>query len=504
MVDTLGSPPRTAREKLDRLRSVPGRRRTEGLSLEVVARWIERSADLRLALDRAWDRYREVAPGLGDLLAADEDEQVERVQAGIVNFYGSALRNPYVALAAAGPWVVTLKGAVIHDSGGYGMLGQGHTPPHVLEALARPQAMANVMTPSVSQMRLVEALRREIGHRRPEGCPFAGFLFMNSGSESVTVGARLSDVNARRMTDPGGRHAGKPIVRLSLAGSFHGRTQRAALFSDSSRPAYVRLLATFRDATPLRTVPPNDVAALERAFVEADREGVFVEAFFLEPVMGEGNPGLALARPFYDAARALTSAHGSLLLVDSIQAGLRAHGVLSIVDYPGFETCAPPDLETYSKALNAGQYPLSVLAMTGPTAALFQPGLYGNTMTASPRAMDVGTAVLESMTPALRENVRQRGRELLAMLEGLAAESAGAITHVVGTGLLASCHLEPARHRAYGRGSVEEYLRTRGFGVIHGGANALRFTPHFAVTTEELALIVDSVRDALAHGPRLA
>ena len=62
--------------------------------------------------------------------------------------------------------------------------------------------------------------------------------------------------------------------------------------------------------------------------------------------MGEGDPGRAVPRAFYDAARRLTREHGTLLLVDSIQAGLRAHAVLSIVDYPGFEGIDPPDMET--------------------------------------------------------------------------------------------------------------------------------------------------------------
>ena len=50
------------------------------------------------------------------------------MQAGYVNFYPDDAVNPYVALAARGPWIVTLKGAVLHDSGGYGMLGFGHAP----------------------------------------------------------------------------------------------------------------------------------------------------------------------------------------------------------------------------------------------------------------------------------------------------------------------------------------------------------------------------------------
>ena len=40
--------------------------------------------------------------------------------------------------------------------------------------------------------------------------------------------------------------------------------------------------------------------------------------------------------------------------------------------------------------------------------------------------------------------------------------------------------------------------------MIHGGKNALRFTPHFAVTSEEVDLIVDAIRDALLNGPTLS
>ena len=500
MKNTQTPTPKTATEKLEALRSLGGTRVTEGLPGILVDRFLATDTNLELAIERAWARYEEVAAEFPDLPGADESDQIDRVQDCIVNFYGRDLVNPYVALGAAGPWVVTLKGAVLHDSGGYGMLGQGHAPAHVLEAMARPQAMANVMTPSVSQMRLVRALKNEIGHRRDDGCPFTGFLFMNSGSESVSVAARISDLNAKVMTDPGGLHAGKPIRRLALSGGFHGRTTRPALFSDSK--VYSERLASFRDATPLCTVAANDIDGLKRAFADADNDGVFIEALFMEPVMGEGNPGVGQTRAFYEAARELTAAHGSILLVDSIQAGLRTHGVLSILDYPGFEDCTPPDLETYSKALNAGQYPLSVLAMAPRTAAMLQPGVYGNTMTANPRAMDVGTIVLESLTTELRENIRERGREFVAMLKDLATEMDGAITGVEGTGLLVACSLDPARYKSHGTNSTEEYLRTRGFGVIHGGQNALRYTPHFAVTTSELSMIVDSIRDALVNGPR--
>jgi acetylornithine/succinyldiaminopimelate/putrescine aminotransferase len=492
----------TVIEKLSALRNAGGRRRTVGLPDATLLKLAATHADLRQAVDEAHAAFlalREQAP---ELLALDEDEQIRRVQEGFINFYQDDAVNPYIALAGRGPWVVTAKGAVVHDSGGYGMLGFGHAPPAVIEALARPHVMANVMTPSFSHYRLVEALRREIGATRG-GCPFPKFLALNSGSEAVGLAARITDVNAKLMTDAGGRHAGRTIKLLALKGAFHGRTDRPAQFSDSSRKAYHQHLATFRGLDNLITVAPNDVEGLRAAFAQADENGWFIEAMFVEPVMGEGNPGMATTPAFYAAARALTREHGALLMVDSIQAGLRAHGVLSIIDYPGFERLDPPDLETYSKALNAGQFPLSVLALSPQAAELYRKGLYGNTMTANPRAMEVAVAVLEQVTPELRRNIVERGREFLARLEKLARELPGTITRVQGTGLLFSCELG-GDYKCYGAGSTEEFMRENGVGVIHGGTNSLRFTPHFGIGADEVDLVLDSLRHALTAGPRKA
>jgi acetylornithine/succinyldiaminopimelate/putrescine aminotransferase len=221
----------------------------------------------------------------------------------------------------------------------------------------------------------------------------------------------------------------------------------------------------------------------------------------MEPVMGEGNPGLAITPEFYAEARRLTLEHGSLLLVDSIQAGLRAQGVLSIIDYPGFEEQQAPDMETYSKALNAGQYPLSVLAMTERVSSLYRTGAYGNTMTTNPRAMDVACAVLEGLTPELRQNIRDRGAEAVRKLAALQEEVGDRITGVQGTGLLFSVGLDGSRYKAYGAGSLEEHMRQRGVSVIHGGENSLRYTPIFGITSEEVDLLVEATRDAVLNGP---
>ena len=478
-----------------------GKARTTGLPDATVLDFAGRHPQLVDAIDAAAIEYTRIAAEFPELLAMDEDAQTVEVQSGFVNFYSHDAANPYIAVAARGPWIVSLKGAVIYDTGGYGMLGLGHTPQAVMDAMARPQAMANIMTPNVSQLRFSRAMKAEIGQTRG-GCPYSHFLCLNSGSESVSLAARIVDAHAKTMTDRGARHAGRTIKRLVVKGAFHGRTELPALYSDSSRKNYVQHLASYRNENSVLTVAPYDMDALRKIFADADANSWFIEAMFLEPVMGEGDPGRSVPVPFYELARELTRAHGSLLLVDSIQAGLRATGYLSIVDYPGFEKVDAPDMETYSKALNAAQYPLSVLAVTAESAAIYQRGLYGNTMTANPRALDVACAVLAQLTPELRSNIRQRGQQALAMLEALKDETGGRITKVQGTGLLFSCELTK-NYKGYGTGSTEEWMRERGIGVIHGGENSLRFTPHFGVGEDELQLVVAMVKRALLEGPRV-
>lgn len=484
------------------LRAHTGQRLTHGLDDATVERLAKGHPDLAAVIEAAAAEHARLKDEFAELFDLDEAEQLRAVQAGYVNFYADDAVNPYIALAARGPWVVTLNGAVLYDAGGYGMLGFGHTPAAVLDAMARPQVMANIMTPSLSQLRFDRALRKEIGHTRG-GCPFAKFLCLNSGSESVGLAARIADINSKLMTDPDGRHAGRTIKRIVVKGSFHGRTERPALYSDSSRKSYQQHLASYRGEDSVIAIPPYDVDALKQAFADAETKGWFVEAVFLEPVMGEGDPGRSVPPAFYAAARELTRSHGSLFLVDSIQAGLRAHGVLSIVDYPGFEGLDAPDMETYSKALNAAQYPLSVLAVNERAAGLYRKGVYGNTMTTNPRALDVACATLAQLTPQVRENIRKRGVEAVQKLQQLQAELGDLITNVQGTGLLFSCELSPV-FKCYGAGSSEEWLRQHGLNVIHGGANSLRFTPHFAMDAEELDLLVGMVGKALREGPRIS
>ena len=485
--------------KLEDIRKNSGVADTTGLLDSEISNFISLDPNLSIAIDQAHEYHLHIRENLGlDKLMQGEADLIKDLQEGFVNFYKPATVNEYIAIAAKGPWIITSHGAVVHDNGGYGMLGSGHGPDSVIDAMSKNWVMANVMTPSFSQKRLENSLRKELGHSR-DNCPFTHFICMNSGSESVTVSLRIADVNANHLTSQGARHEGKEIKLLAIEQGFHGRTDRPAQLSHSCKDSYDKNLASFRDRDNLYLVPSNDIQALREAFERASRDNVFIELMAIEPVQGEGNPGQCVSREFYDEARRLTKEHGSLLLVDSIQAGIRGQGCLSIIDYEGFQDCEVPDLETWSKALNAGQYPLSVLGMNSRASELYITGIYGNTMTTNPRALEIASTVLESITPELRKNIRERGVEFLDKLKLLEAEFPDYVLKTQGTGLLCSIELKPDILPVIGFDAVEPWCRRRGLGVIHGGENALRFTPHFRITSEEIDLLISIVREAIKY-----
>jgi len=243
----------------------------------------------------------------------------------------------------------------------------------------------------------------------------------------------------------------------------------------------------------VHTVPVNDAAALHAKFNWLAHTGQRVDAMVMEPVMGEGNPGVAVERAFYKAARERTAAAGVPLIVDSVQAGLRTTGYLSCVDSPNLRAEAPPDMEVFSKALGAGQYPLSVVACTPDVAARTPTGIYGNTMTGNPKAMEVGYETLRRVDPALIANVQTRGTQFKRMLDDVARTRPDIVEDVTGTGLLLALHLRPSVDVM----EVERRCRLNGLNVIHGGENALRFTPWLQMKEREVELVESMIRTCI-------
>jgi len=144
-----------ALEKLKAIRQAGGSRLTIGLDDKTIEPFLASDPSLSQAIDLAHEEFQRIASDYPDLIGMDEidqlmDEidQLREIQQDFVNFYADDAVNPYVSLGAKGPWLITLKGAVLHDNGGYGMLGMGHAPEPVIEAMARPPAALALSTSS--------------------------------------------------------------------------------------------------------------------------------------------------------------------------------------------------------------------------------------------------------------------------------------------------------------------------------------------------------------------
>merc|ERR1719277_1800502 len=266
------------------------------------------------------------------------------------------------------------------------------------------------MAPSFAQGDFSQALLKEFSHNRGEPV-YKRFMCMNSGSEGVELSLRISDAHAKQHS------GGKPSCIISMGDGFHGRTYRAATVSSSCRAKYLETLQSFgKCQRAVRFVEWNAVDDLEAVFSKAVADGFHIECMICEPVQGEGLAGLAMSPEFYARARELTLAHNTLLVVDSVQAAGRAYGTLSMLNAEAFAKLPGADIEVFSKALNAGQYPLSLLALGERAEGVYAIGTYGNTMTANPRALQVGTAMLNMMTDDVRKNIVASGAELIAGL----------------------------------------------------------------------------------------
>ena len=126
---TIAAVQHDALQRLHALRARQGPSGTPGLDDATISRFLESDERLVRAIDEAEQRLEVLVEELGEsAVFRDEGDLVRDLQSGFVNFYAAPTVNPYVALAARGPWIVTAHGAVLHDNGGYGMLGAGHGP----------------------------------------------------------------------------------------------------------------------------------------------------------------------------------------------------------------------------------------------------------------------------------------------------------------------------------------------------------------------------------------
>ncbi|MFJ9077024.1 acetylornithine transaminase [Streptomyces sp. NPDC102278] len=293
-------------------------------------------------------------------------------------------------------------------------------------------------------------------------------FFCNSGAEAVEAAFKI------------GRLTGRTHM-VATDGGFHGRTMGALALTGQPKKQEPFL--------PL----PGEVTHVPYGDAEALRAAVTEETalVIIEPIQGE--IGVVVPPAGYlTAAREITRATGTLLVLDEVQTGIGRCGQwFEHQAHEGVE----PDLVTLAKGLGGG-LPIGAVAAFGPAADLLRPGQHGTTFGGNPVACAAGLAVIETIAADdLLDRVKERGERLRSGIEGLGH---GLVSHVRGAGLLLGIVLtEPLAPL------VQQAAQGAGFLVNAPAPDVVRLMPPFVLTEAEadaflraLPGVLDAARDA--------
>lgn len=350
--------------------------------------------------------------------------------------------------------------------GGIAVNALGHAHPAVVRAVSDQIATLGhvsnffVAEPTVALAERLLALTGRPGR----------VYFSNSGAEANEAAFKIGRLTGRRHM-------------VSTAGGFHGRTMGAlALTGQPAKQGPFQPLPGDVDH-----VPYGDVEAL-RAAVTTDTALVV-----LEPVQGEN--GVVVPPPGYlRAAREITAATGTLLVLDEIQTGIGRTGHWLQSQAQGVEA----DVITLAKGLGGG-LPIGATLAFGPAADLLTPGSHGSTFSGNPVVCAGALAVLETIeADGLLDHVKRIGERLRGGIDALGHPLVGRIR---GAGLLLGIVLtEPLAPQ------VQQAAQDAGLLVNAVAPDVIRLAPPLILSDEDadtflhrLPAVLDSALHR-AHG----
>lgn len=343
--------------------------------------------------------------------------------------------------------------------GGIAVNALGHSHPAVVQAVCEQIASLG----HVSNLFLAEPTVR-LAERLLHIAGRAGRVyFANSGAEANEAAFKI------------GRLTGRTHM-VSATGGFHGRTMGALALTGQP--------AKQRPFEPL----PGDVSHVPYGDVEALRAAVTPDTalLVLEPLQGEN--GVVVPPPGYlRAAREITAATGSLLVLDEIQTGIGRTGHWFAAQAEGVEA----DVVTLAKGLGGG-LPIGATLAFGAAAELLTPGAHGSTFGGNPVVCAAALAVLDTIERAgLLAHVTSAGQRLRHGLEALGHPL---VREVRGAGLLLGIALHgnlAAR--------VQQAAQDRGLLVNAVMPDVIRLAPPLIVSDREVDTFVEGFRAALSE-----
>ncbi|MDQ0944749.1 acetylornithine transaminase [Streptomyces sp. V1I1] len=331
--------------------------------------------------------------------------------------------------------------------GGIAVNALGHAHPAVVGAVSRQIAsLGHVSNLYVAEppVALAERLIQLVG--RP-----GRVFFCNSGAEANEAAFKIGRLTGRKHM-------------VATHGGFHGRTMGSLALTGQPGKQEPFL--------PL----PGDVTHVEYGDAEALRAVVTEETalVIIEPIQGE-NGVVVPPKGYLEAAREITRATGTLLVLDEVQTGIGRTGHwFEHQAHQGVE----PDLVTLAKGLGGG-LPIGATIAFGEAAELLKPGQHGTTFGGNPVACAAGLAVLDTLAAGgTLDEVKRLGEKLRDGIESLGHPL---VSHVRGAGLLLGIVLtEPLAPQA------QQAAQSAGFLVNAPAPDVVRLMPPLVIGEAEV------------------
>lgn len=312
-------------------------------------------------------------------------------KAEVVNLFGAHVSSGKVAFFQStgidfvlgrrtGPYIWDISGDTrlvdCHCNGG--VYNLGHRNPEVIRTLVRSLEELDIGNSHlISEQRA--AVARRLAELAPGDLPFT--VFGVGGGEAIDLAIKV----ARGYT-------GREMV-ISAKGGYHGHTGLALAAGDE------RYRAPFGPTSPgFYQVPFGDVSALE-VTVNANTAAVLMES--IPATYGMAVPG----EGYFAGVRELCDAHGALLVIDEVQAGLGRTGKLWGIEHFGVE----PDIMVIGKGLSGGIYPITATCFREQYEGIFHadPFIHVSTFGGAEVGCPVAAKVLEiSSDPAFLSHVQ--------------------------------------------------------------------------------------------------
>ncbi|MGK0358394.1 MAG: 4-aminobutyrate aminotransferase/(S)-3-amino-2-methylpropionate transaminase [Bradymonadia bacterium] len=365
--------------------------------------------------------------------ASKSEALLLRRAAAVAN--GVPLGSRAAISSGSGAILTDLDGRRIIDlASGIGVVGTGHCPPSVVEAIVRQAGLLIHTCIQIGTYEPYVALCERLIELLPHG-EHTKAMLVNSGAEAVENAVKI----ARQATD-------RPAV-VCFTGAFHGRTLlgmsltskvKYKIRSGPFAPEIYRLPFPdhFHEGDGLDedAFSARELARLEESLLTVV-SAVEVAAIIVEPVLGEGG-FVPAPKPWLEGLRRLCDRHGILLIFDEVQTGFGRTGHFGAYQHFG----VTPDLSTWAKALGGG-LPISAVVGKADVMDAARPGTIGGTYGGNPVACAAALAnidLIESL--GLCARALEIGTRIRRHFEALQAQTT-TVVDVRGVGAMIAMEL---------------------------------------------------------------